>query len=67
MQKFLRERGREMLWREYAARTISFSRTHFAAGSNGIGSKYFGTITFVFGEAGLISRTKDCSASTEGC
>src|SRR5260370_38950249 len=64
MQKFLRERGREMLWREDAARTISFSRTHFAAGSNGIGSKYFVTMTFVLRAAAFIPRTKDFSAAS---
>jgi hypothetical protein len=30
-------------------------------------SKYFGTITFVVGEAATISRKKDCMASSAGC
>lgn len=38
--------------------------THFA---RGIGWKYLGTITFVFGDATAISCKKDCKASSAGC
>ena len=40
---------------------------YFATDSSGIASKYFGTITFVFGEAATISCTNDCKASRLGC
>jgi len=40
--------------------------THFTA-PNRIGSKYFGTITSVRGEAALTSSRNDCKASSAGC
>src|SRR5579864_2933970 len=44
--------------------TFSALENHFP---RGIGSKYLGTITFVFGEATAISFKKDCRASSAGC
>src|SRR5580700_5694580 len=43
------------------------SGTHLVAASIGIASKYFGTITCVFGEAAAISWMKDGNASRAGC
>ena len=40
---------------------------HLAAFARGIASKYFGTMTLVFGEAARISWTKDCKASRLAC
>src|SRR5579864_2705250 len=72
----LRKSGRDP--RALIARgTRLFSKLYFFSGvfpeaslagiASGIGSKYFGTITFVLGETALISFTKNRNASMEDC